>query len=273
MEVLESLEEIISIGLKFKFNWFRGHSRPYNDLTPKVFRSEYFSKMHLTASSENPEGHIIEEFKRLAPSMQSDCPPVTEHLQWLILMQHFGTPTRLLDWSESILVSAFFAVNDHKGEDAEIWRLYPQKLNSISVGYEGLPVLAYNKQIQYLAEEPLYVDLEKLVKKLDIEAPVSLPVAFNPIISFPRITAQGGVFSIHPRPTNDNSLIDLFSSQPENLKRYLIPAARKLEILMDLNALGINYRTLFAHLDGLSKDISLKYSNPFWNVWSQPDEE
>lgn len=273
MESLTSLDEIIKIGLKFKFNWFRGHSREYNDLTPKVFRSDYFSKMHLTASSENPEGHIIEEFKRLAPSLQSDCPPVTEHLQWLILMQHFGTPTRLLDWSESILVSAFFAVNDHKGEDAEIWRLYPQKLNYRSVGYEGLPVLAQNKQIQYLAEEPLYIDLNKLVIKLGIEAQVSSPVAFNPVLSFPRITAQGGVFTIHPKPSNQNSIIELFASQPENLKKYIIPANKKSDILLDLYALGINHRTLFASLDGLSKDISLKYSNPFWNNWSQPLED
>ena len=169
MKVLSNLSEVIDIGLKFKFNWYRGHSQLYDDLTPKVFRKEYYSGLHLQSSSENPELHIIEEFKRLTPSLGAACPNPTDHLQWLILMQHYGAPTRLLDWSESILVAAFFAVNENPKKDAEIWRIYPQKLNFTSAGKEGFPILATDKHLQFLTEEPLYNSVELLVEKLKLE--------------------------------------------------------------------------------------------------------
>lgn len=272
IKTFNTLEEIISYGLKFKFNWFRGHSRIHNDLTPKIFRQVIYSPLHLSSSGD-PENQIIEEFKRLTPSLGTAYPNPSDHLQWLVLMQHYGTPTRLLDWTESILVATFFAVNDHLKEDAEIWRIYPQKLNLISTGYEGFPISAKNKGLRYLAEEPLYTDTEKLVQKLELKQPVTSPIAFYPVLSFPRITAQVGVFTIHPTPRDGPSLMDLFVGQPDNLYRYVIPFKAKPQMLLDLYALGINFRTLFANLDGLSRDITLNYSNPFWNVWGQPEEE
>jgi len=41
----------------------------------------------------------------------------------------------------------------------------------------------------------------------------------------------------------------------------------------ELNFFGINYRTLFVDLDNMSKDIMLKFKNPKWSLWGQPDEK
>ena len=45
------------------------------------------------------------------------------------MMQHYGAPTRLLDWTESPLLALYFALKQNYGYyDAAIWMLNPSAL-------------------------------------------------------------------------------------------------------------------------------------------------
>ncbi len=116
-------------GVKY-YKWFRGHADKEWELIPKVQR-EY-------NGSSNEELHRLErryvnDYFTRASHLQHNTPPADDYSGWLALMQHYGLPTRLLDWSRSPLVALYFAVCNEKEWDKDgcIWVLIPDILNRV----------------------------------------------------------------------------------------------------------------------------------------------
>jgi FRG domain len=116
------------------------------------------------------EQRLVRQFKREAQTQVAWLP--ASDLEWMILGQHHRLPTRLLDWSESILVAAFFAVEDPIHEAA----IY---------GVETPP------EITDLQQDPFSDELR------------GRPRLIRPPHISPRITAQQGVLTLHPQPDTD----------------------------------------------------------------------
>src|SRR5271168_402136 len=114
--------------------WFRGQSDSTWALRPSMYRYSPL-KRHIRAL----EDEIRQEFVVRAPSLGPERPQ--NAWEWYFLMQHCGTPTRLLDWTESALIALYFAVKgkmcgcktDACKSDAVVWILEPWKLNRFSV--------------------------------------------------------------------------------------------------------------------------------------------
>jgi len=249
--VLRKIEDVVVVGETLSKSWFRGQPKCYSNLNPRVFRIEYQDPVY-TSFRPDYELSMIEYFKRWAPSLEKDLPPYDDNLSWLLIMQHHGAPTRLLDWTESILIALFFAINQYLNEDGELWALYPSELNKLS-NIDGLPTRE-NKYLQYLASEPFYQNLKKLGDMLGIQNPPQYPIAFEPPMNFFRIFVQKSVFTIHPKPENGNAIHEILDN-PKHLVRYVIPSDCKQQFRKDLHALGIDYKYLFPDLDNLSKSL------------------
>jgi len=262
---IKDFDTIIKIGTTFQQNWFRGHSKVFNELTPGIFRPRYNNGLHNTFRP-NLEQEFAEEFKRKAPSLVSNLPETNNHLEWLFLMQHHGVPTRLLDWSENILVATFFIVCDNVTSDGELWSMHPWKLND-NLGFWGYPVIDKSRELNFLASEIFHTNPEGLRQDLNLKTNPSSPLAFLPPLKHPRMTSQQSAFTIHPRGDNAKTIIDTITDE-KFLTRYIIPKELKRRFRNNLTALGVDYKNIFPDLEGLAKTI---VENGKGIAWSQPD--
>jgi hypothetical protein len=99
--------------------WFRGHSNYDFKLLPSIFR--------------NNETVFIDEAKQYSEFIRRFPNHSQTHktpIEWLTLMQHYGLPTRLLDWTSNLLVGLFFACEDLENDgalfvfDSEILKMF-----------------------------------------------------------------------------------------------------------------------------------------------------
>jgi hypothetical protein len=104
--------------------WFRGQRKACWDVLPSLWR-DY---------SPDEERNFTNRFRTRSSLRRAVSPRENDYAGWLSLMQHYGLPTRLLDWTRSPLVAAYFAVRDYRSretatEDAAIWVLDPHVMN------------------------------------------------------------------------------------------------------------------------------------------------
>jgi hypothetical protein len=165
------------------------------------------------------EKEILRLFKERALRFLDYIP--TTDWDWLALGQQYGLPTRLLDWTDNPLVACFFAVEEPGEEDRAI----------------------------YAYQNPSYIEVEKYPD----------PFRYHRIGKFipkhitPRITTQGGVFTVHPKPSVP------FESQ--EMDKIIIPNCIRLDLKKTLNKYGVDRFSLFPSLDGLAAHIEWLQSN------------
>ena len=265
---LHSAQEAVEVALRLSQSWFRGQPKPYGKLVPRIFRDE-FSDEILQAVKPDLELSMFESFRRAAPAILDKTPAADDYLSWLFVMQHHGTPTRLLDWTQSALAALYFAASESLDADGELWALYPVALNRKS-NITGLP-LSQSKVLRFLASEFAQTDRARYANRLGLKSVPKYPLAYAPPLLFPRMVAQRSVFTIHPKPSNGGSIPDLLP-EAKHLVRYSIPAKRKAGILLELRFLGITRGTLFPDLEGLSRSVidehkTVGYSPPEPPSW------
>lgn len=214
---------------------FRGQSQDYT-LLPKIGRKNLlFDPMEKRGALERK---IFDEFKRMACSYE-ECIHINNDLDWLAIAQHYGLPTRLLDWTTNALAALWFAV-ETDGSNKESGYVYIYRPNPD----DFYPVDALHN--------PLAIENLNFI---------------NPRYTNKRLIAQSGIFSIHNHIESSDSFIrfDANKNLSGDFFKIEIPSSQKFVLRYDVDRCGINRKALFPDLDGLCQHLS-------WLYFLMPDE-
>jgi hypothetical protein len=224
--------------------WWRGHEDGSWQLQAKVFRKAY------------AEVDINTYFQLRAPIRHATLPGLQDYGGWLSLMQHYGMPTRLLDWSGSPLVAAFFATRAWQGTgpdsrggepevDAAIWALDPGALNHSAIGQYTLFTMQ-SDPVSPITKEAFSRD-----RYPGSVADQLVAVAVEPAHVDRRLLSQDGKFTVH-RTTD---ALERISVADQYLRKFRVPATSVRAIAADLAALNVTEETLFPDLEHLAHRI------------------
>ncbi len=213
VESLQGSEELL----------FRGQTQNL-PLIPKIAR------LDPTVDTTRLEREMLQELKRRtareAHRLGSDA--------WdaLVVAQHYGMATRLLDWTTNPLIALWFAICD---------------MNAKTSGYLFmLPVTA--DMILNRAESPDPFSTGKTL-------------VFKPSVNNERLSAQSGWFTAHKYSRKARRFVDLHKNR-ELKRRVLMKGIRgrdKVPLLRALDRLGINQETIFPGLEGTCRYLDWRF--------------
>jgi hypothetical protein len=223
---------------------FRGQSDCDWDLVDSVFRvvdlpvrspSHFINLENIALKNFRSQAHLF-----LEPSF---LPDANSLLIWWSIMQHFGCPTRLLDWTGSPFVATYFAAVEHPKCDGALWV------------FDSEPLLAGKH-----TTKPRISDAQKMIKssgnvrELLWDSKISdLVYPFVPARPHARLSAQQGAFTVCSLPCDHGEIIDGSFSDPNHVhcQKLIIDRKLKSEILTRLRRMNVTGGSLFPGLDGL----------------------
>jgi hypothetical protein len=202
----------------------------------------------------NLEPHILRNFIRYARPFLQHAPENDWEL--LIAAQHHGVPTRLLDWTYSLLVAAHFATLRNAPENCNrvVWRLDWRKIHE----HFGLKPLAFLvSDLDEALKQNGYESVWDLFEKSDDKLFICM---LDPPAIDTRIMTQNAAFTL--ASTKKQNFAQLLHERGLSscLTRFVIPAD-KVDLIRDqLDLCGVDERRVFPDLDGVAEELRRYYS-------------
>ncbi len=203
--------------------------------------------------NENLEYHLLRNFKKYA---KLDRQLLASDWDLVTIGQHYGLPTRLMDWTYSPFVAVHFATSNLEkfDKDGAIWMVDFVKAKSVLPGAlrEALKASGSNTFTVDLLDEtiPRLTDLDSLSKN-------NFAIFFEPPSIDERIVNQYAFFSVMSSPTAP--MDDWLVQNNDFYYRIIIPKELKWEVRDKLDQANITERLLFPGMDGLAKWLERHY--------------
>ena len=223
--------------------FFRGQARAMWSLVPSFLRIAEENRLTVE-NSLRLETALLDEFRTgahlyLPPAVLPQDP--RDIVTMLACMQHYGAPTRLLDWTESLYVATYFAVEKEPDYDGAVWFIHPRTIrNSFGIDEGWFRT---------------FEDIE--VFRRPDAPPILFTVSGNQQTE--RMSAQQTVFTVSPQiMARHDPILEQAHAQSDDPQRYrylkiIFPKELKLDFLSRLRRVNITARALFPGIDGIGR--------------------
>jgi hypothetical protein len=196
------------------------------------------------ASWRQREERALRIFRRKAHNYLPDARVLADDVRCLALMQHHGAPTRMLDFTKSPFVAAFFALHQAIKSSAvfaldtpTLWSAAPS--NDATLRREMIDPCVSGNFERYFATNSKEVIWVGEPEEMDR-----------------RLVAQSGTFvmpGVLDKPLDE--IIRRYASDGALIKKIVLPPSIREEAMLSLYRMNITHATLFPDLDGLSRSI------------------
>lgn len=243
LAVIEKFQE------KHSTAWYRGSGSQSHKLVPTIFRHPTLK----TAEELNKlERDLASTFSQRSPPFLSQV--FSDEWERMFFMQHYGIPTRLLDWTESPFVALYFSLTScHRDEenkvsdDVAVWMLNPSSWNKAA-----LSDISYGGGILDSKKE----QVKSYSPNAELDERKVTPILIYGTHNSSRIVAQRGMFALFGKSTEP--MEDMYNKIPitgDALQKIIIDKNRVDEIAASLFRKGISDSTVYPDLQGLSLEL------------------
>lgn len=188
------------------------------------------------------EERALRVFRRKAHIHLRDAVALDDDLRCLALMQHHGAATRLLDFTKSPFIAAFFALEETVG-DAAVYALNTPLLWGLAPSFDA----------QLTREQ---IDPRKPGNFARYFLPNAYPLLWfgEPNEMDVRLGAQSGLFVIPGLlGASIDDILAHYPSPAPLLRKFILPHRLRSEAMQALYRMNVTYATLFPDLDGLAR--------------------
>jgi FRG domain len=231
---------------------YRGASEAGGPLLTTLDRLGGTNPPHTKADLEE---HVLRNYIRYSrPHVRSNT---SNDWEELFSAQHHGVPTRLLDWTYSPLVAAFFATRPTEEEEhgRAVWRLDWQKIHR---AFRFPPIALLPRDLDALFENGGRTSPWQLFVRDRDAQPFACLV--EPPSLDDRIVAQAAVFTMCSDKWHSFDTFLQVHGLADSLTKYVIPATSVAKIRDQLDLVGVDERRLFPDLDGVAAAIRRYYA-------------
>jgi hypothetical protein len=231
--------------------WYRGVNQHFSEQIPGVYRKEFteraerlkLGERNLEEKRLHLEREMVAQFRIAGAAFLAG----NSQVEIYFTAQHFGMPTRLLDWSTNPLAGLFFACEDTSQKDGVVYAMdarevIPNDAKNLDGKKQPQAVMSMHHAF---VEYAIKISFWTPPKPKPAFKPYVVPV--RPDVVPGRLGQQSSCFTLHVHgsdPVNNKSL-----------RTISVDKNSKGAIRGELHRLNINQFTIYYDLDHLSKEI------------------